>query len=106
MGRSRRDEDSAPAGRDWRVVLREAGPYLGLGVQLAGAMFVFVFGGYLLDGWLGTLPWLTILGAVLGMVAVFTQIYRVGAEIGNSQAKPKGTRGGRKAEREGGEGTS
>lgn len=92
MEHPRRDEGAAPEGRDWRAVVREAGPYLGLGVQLAGTMFAFVFGGYFLDGWLGTTPWLTIAGAVLGMIALFTYIFRLGAEIGGSQAKPKVTR--------------
>jgi ATP synthase protein I len=61
----------------WQRSVREAGPYLGLGMQLALTMAFFTIGGYLLDGWLETTPWLTIAGALLGMVAVFVHLIRI-----------------------------
>lgn len=61
----------------WQEGIRDAGPYLGLGMQLALTMVFFTVGGYLLDRWLNTLPWLTIVGAVLGMTAVFVHLVRV-----------------------------
>ncbi|MEM1126519.1 MAG: AtpZ/AtpI family protein [Bacteroidota bacterium] len=75
------------AGSSWQQSLREAGPYLGLGLQLAAAMTFFVLGGYGLDQWLGTLPLFLVLGALLGMVAVFAQIFRVSAELGGSSSR-------------------
>ncbi len=71
---------------DWRAGLREAGPYLGLGMQLAFTMLFFVGLGYFIDRRFGTLPWFLIGGAVVGMTAVFIQLFRVSAEM-SAQAK-------------------
>lgn len=62
---------------DWRASFREAGPYLGLGMQLAAAMAFFSGIGYLADLQFKTLPWLTVAGGLIGMVAVFVQLVRV-----------------------------
>ena len=40
-------------------------------------MVVWVLGGYFLDRWLETTPWLTIVGGVVGMVAFFFQLLRL-----------------------------
>lgn len=77
-----------PAG-DWRQGLMEASPYLGLGLQLAVAMVFFTGAGYLLDRWLGTLPWLTVAGAAMGMVGVFYQIVRVSSELNRENRSRK-----------------
>lgn len=47
--------------------LREAGPYLGLGSQLAVTMVAFFFLGYWLDGKFDTLPLFVIIFSMLGM---------------------------------------
>lgn len=73
--------DDPSAGASWRAAMHEASPYLGLGMQIALSMAFFVGGGYLLDRWLGTTPWLLVAGAVLGMVAIFVQIIRVSQEL-------------------------
>lgn len=82
------DTDNRPAGgneayqpTDWRESFREAAPYLGLGMQIAASMALFVGGGYLLDQWLGTLPWMTVLGAVAGLVGVVALIVRVSQDL-------------------------
>ena len=67
--------------------MREASPYLGLGMQIAMSMVFFVGGGYLLDRWIETLPWGTIVGAFLGMVAVFVQLVRVTRELNTTSKK-------------------
>lgn len=64
-------------GSGFRSSMKTASPYLGLGMQIALSMALFVVGGYLLDEWLGTTPWLTIVGAILGMIAIFTLIIRL-----------------------------
>ena len=99
--RSASSEEASGEGRrgtyqptDWRESFREAAPYLGLGMQIAVSMIVFVGGGYLLDRWLGTLPWMTVLGAVVGLVGVIALIVRVGQE-GTSGGKSPGERTGR-----------
>lgn len=66
---------------DWRRSLREAGPYLGLGMQLAFTLLAFTLGGYFLDRRFETLPWLTIGGALIGLVLLFLQLYRTAVDI-------------------------
>lgn len=67
--------------------MREASPYVGLGMQIAGSMVMFVGGGYLLDKWLDTTPWLTIVGAFLGMAAIFIQLVRVSKTLSSKGKK-------------------
>ena len=69
--------------------MREASPYLGLGMQLALTMAFFSLGGYLIDRSLGTIPWLTIVGGVVGMIAVFVQLLRVSQEMSHKQRKER-----------------
>jgi ATP synthase protein I len=52
--------------------------------QLSTVGFAFVFalvigfgGGYFLDGWLGTRPWLSFLGFFLGLAAGILNVYRI-----------------------------
>lgn len=77
---------------DWRSSLREAGPYLGLGMQLAFTLLAFTLGGFFLDQRLETLPWLTIAGAIVGLVLLFLQLYRTAVDISNrSRARNRGS---------------
>jgi F0F1-type ATP synthase assembly protein I len=51
-------------------------------LSTVGLSFVFAIvlgfgGGYLLDGWLGTKPWLTLLGFFAGLAAGVINVYRV-----------------------------
>ena len=62
--------------------MRGAGPYLGLGVQIGGAMAFFVGLGVLVDRWLGTSPWGVVAGAALGMVGVVFLVLRIAGEPG------------------------
>ena len=52
-------------------ILRKAGPYLSLGTTFAAAVVLGLGAGYWLDGWLGTTPWLTLAGALLGLTVGF-----------------------------------
>ena len=60
--------------------MREAGPYLTIGLQIALSMLVFVGGGWAVDGWLGTTPWGVIVGAVLGFAGVIGLVIRLASE--------------------------
>ena len=60
--------------------MQAAGPYLGLGVQIAASMAVFTGGGYALDLWLGSTPWGLLIGAALGMVGIVALIVRIARE--------------------------
>ncbi len=54
---------------------RAAGQYLGWGLQWALATALFLFLGWLVDGWLGTKPLFTIVGAFVGAGAGFYSLY-------------------------------
>lgn len=71
---------------DWRRSLSEVGPYLGLGMQIALSMALFVAIGYALDVWLGILPWGTVTGALVGMASVFYHLLRVLGEMNRSSS--------------------
>jgi len=47
-----------------------------VGMELVVATMVGVFLGYLLDRYLGTRPWLMVVGLVIGAVAGFLNVYR------------------------------
>ena len=68
--------------------MQEAGPYMGLGLQVAGGLLFFVGLGYFADGYLGTTPWGMVVGAVLGMVGVIALLVRVSNEA-SAQAKAR-----------------
>ena len=58
--------------------------YMGLGIQ-AGVSVGFYLGmGLLLDKWLGTLPWLTLVGAFVGVIGMFYLFLRMSRELDES----------------------
>jgi F0F1-type ATP synthase assembly protein I len=66
---------SGPSAERKRVV-RELGRFTGFGLAWALSVLFFLLIGYWLDGRLGTLPWLTIVGAFLGAAGGFVSLYR------------------------------
>lgn len=58
-----------------------------IGLSFVLALVLGFGGGYLLDGWLGTEPWLTFLGFFAGLAAGIVNVYRV------MQLANKSTRG-------------
>ena len=58
--------------RDSKLWLR----YSSIGLELAVSVFLFTYGGYLVDMKTGLLPLMTIAGAILGMVIGFYHVYR------------------------------
>lgn len=57
-------------------LLKQLGTLSTLGIALAAAIAIGTGIGYLLDKWLGTLPWLTILFFFFGVAAGFLNIFR------------------------------
>jgi F0F1-type ATP synthase assembly protein I len=57
--------------------LRLAGQLSTVGLSFVFALVLGFGGGYLLDGWLGTRPWLSFLGFFLGLAAGILNVYRV-----------------------------
>lgn len=49
---------------------------LGVGLQFAGAILIFLFAGRWLDARLGTDPWLLLIGVLVGASAGFFSLYR------------------------------
>ena len=50
--------------------------YSSMGLELAATELLALYGGYLLDSKFGLMPLCTIVGAVLGMVVGFYNVYR------------------------------
>lgn len=48
-----------------------------VGVELVVTTVMGALLGYLLDSWLGTRPWIMVVGVLLGAVAGFLNLYRV-----------------------------
>ncbi|MBN1827182.1 MAG: AtpZ/AtpI family protein [Candidatus Eisenbacteria bacterium] len=53
-----------------------AGRYMHLGATLAASTLLFLYGGYRLDGWIGTLPLFTLIGTFVGGFGGFVYLYR------------------------------
>lgn len=71
-----RDAPGRPEQRTTSPASGGVAQYGGLGLQFGAAVAFFTWGGYKLDEWLGSSPWLTLLGALLGAGAAFYSIYR------------------------------
>lgn len=54
----------------------EAGRVLGVGLQFAGAIVLFLFAGKWVDSKLGTAPWFLLLGVLIGLIGGFISLYR------------------------------
>ena len=48
-----------------------------LGLSFVFALVIGFGGGYLLDGWIGTKPWLAFLGFFVGLAAGVLNVFRV-----------------------------
>lgn len=66
MGQQRRTEPAQAAA---------ASKYLGIGLTWALATGLFMYVGVVADGWLGSEPWLTLVGAFVGGGAGFYYMY-------------------------------
>lgn len=89
--------DKSSASSAFGSSMREAGPYFGLGIELTISMVFFVIVGYFADQWLGTTPWLLILGIALSIVATGFTLGRVVRESNRASAAKKAAK--RDAER-------
>jgi ATP synthase protein I len=50
---------------------------IGLGWSIGVSLVVFILGGVFLDKWLGTVPWLTLVGVALGLVSAGYLLYEL-----------------------------
>ncbi len=66
-----------------------------MGVELIAAVLFWGGAGYLVDGWLGSMPWFTVFGALLGNVAGLYLIYLRSERIDAAASERAGTVPGR-----------
>ena len=52
-----------------------------IGIQIGLAVAIGIIAGVYLDRWLGTGPWLTILGLVVGVISGFMKLFQIGKEL-------------------------
>jgi ATP synthase protein I len=62
-------------GPEGRRQLQLAARFAGAGLELVLAIVVGYFGGRLLDDWLGTKPYLSYVGFILGVIAGFRNLF-------------------------------
>jgi F0F1-type ATP synthase assembly protein I len=70
------DRRHDPAGRSGGDGGPSAGSYLGVGLQFALSIVLFVYLGQWLDRRFGTEPWMLLLGLLVGAGGSFYSIYR------------------------------
>lgn len=69
----------APAGEPaWKSV----GELMSIGMTMVLATVIGLGGGYLVDRWLGTGPWATMIGLGLGIAAGFVSLFRAARDAG------------------------
>ncbi|MEM6645676.1 MAG: AtpZ/AtpI family protein [Bacteroidota bacterium] len=67
----------------WNDGIRPGASYMHIGIQSALTVVVFTGGGILADGWLDTSPWLTLVGALIGVIGLFSILLRAAQTLGN-----------------------
>ena len=60
--------------------MKQAFAYSTVGIELSLMVFLFAYGGYRLDKWLGFLPLFTLIGAFAGMGIGFYRLFRALAD--------------------------
>ena len=69
--------------------IRESGPFIGLGIQLAAAVVLMFFVGRWLDREFGTAPWLMVVGLFFGTAAGLFNFIRTVTAIDQKKNKEK-----------------
>jgi ATP synthase protein I len=67
---------AAEDGRPDRRWIRQLGILSGVGLTLVISTVLGLWGGYVLDRWLGSSPWLTLVGLLLGIASGFVNLFR------------------------------
>jgi ATP synthase protein I len=62
--------------------LRQLGVLSGVGLTLVISTVLGLWGGHVLDRWLGTGPWLMLVGLVLGIASGFVNLFRAAGVFG------------------------
>ncbi len=79
MAKARQENDARP---------RSPYALLGLGFEIAVPIVLLFLIGYKLDAWLDTAPWITLVGAFLGLAVAFYNLFRrVAASSGEGRPR-------------------
>jgi F0F1-type ATP synthase assembly protein I len=76
-------------GRGDRITAANPWAFVGLGFEIAVPIVICTYLGYKADAWLGSGPWLLVVGALLGMSVAFYNLFRRVSDAGQD------SRGGR-----------
>jgi ATP synthase protein I len=67
---------AAEPGQSNRRWIRQLGALSGVGLTLVISTVLGLWGGYVLDRWLGSAPWLMLVGLLLGIASGFVNLFR------------------------------
>lgn len=81
QARRRHGLDRSQAEEKREVARRGLGAGMRIATEILAALVVGTGGGIVLDRWLGTSPWLLILGFVLGCAAAFVNVLRTAKDL-------------------------
>jgi ATP synthase protein I len=62
--------------------IRQLGSLSGVGLTLVISTVLGFWGGYVLDRWLGSAPWLMLVGLLLGIASGFVNLFRAAGIFG------------------------
>ena len=77
---------AAGSGQSDRRWVRQLGTLSGVGLTLVISTVLGLWGGYVLDRWLGSAPWLMLVGLGLGIASGFVNLFRA-AGIGREEGE-------------------
>ena len=80
--------------RSDRRLVGQLGVLSGIGLTLVISTVLGLWGGHALDGWLGTSPWLTLVGLGLGIASGFVSLFRATGLLGGERGKEDRDGGG------------
>lgn len=79
-------------GRPDRPWVRQLGLLSGVGLTLVISTVLGLWGGHVLDRWLGSAPWLTLAGLFLGIASGFVNLFRAVGLFGRQGRQGDGDR--------------
>ncbi|NIM00861.1 MAG: ATPase F0F1 [Acidobacteria bacterium] len=63
--------------------------FIGLGIEMVVPVVLLMYAGYRLDAWLGSKPWLVLLGTFLGIAVSFYGMFKRVGIIGNRRGEKR-----------------
>ena len=80
---------SSQTDRQW---IRQLGALSGVGLTLVISTVLGFWGGRVLDRWLGTAPWLMLVGLLLGIASGFVNLFRAAGVFGREGERTESDR--------------